>query len=182
MYTSYCFLELSLYKKLIVYQKYYLKNKLNPLEIMTSNEKNTASIIHLSTLSQFIIPFGNFIFPIIIWSSNKNNSEFIDANGKQTLNFQLSMFLYTLLLLIVSVPALLYSIFKNITFNEFENGDFVIDQLSAENITGIVIIAVISIMLLVFSKIAEFILVIIAVVKSSNGEIYKYPFSINFIK
>lgn len=149
---------------------------------MTSNEKNTSALIHLSTLSQYIIPFGNFIFPIIIWSSKKNDSEFIDTNGKQALNFQLSMFLYTLLLLLISIPILLYSIFKNVSFNDLENGDFVFDQLSTGNITGIVIIAAVAFMLLCFSKITEFILVIIAGVKASNGESYKYPLTINFIK
>ncbi len=149
---------------------------------MTSNEKNTSALIHLSTLSQYIIPFGNFIFPIIIWSSKKNDSEFIDTNGKQALNFQLSMFLYTLLLILISIPVLLYSIFKNVSLKDIENGDFVIDQLSAGNITGIVIIAAIAFMLLCFSKITEFILIIIAGVKASNGESYKYPFTINFFK
>ena len=149
---------------------------------MTSNEKNTSALIHLSTLSQYIIPFGGFIFPIIIWSSKKNDSEFIDANGKQALNFQLSMFLYTLLLLLVSIPVLLYSIFKNVSYEDLENGNFVFDQLSTGNITGIVIIAAVAFMLLCFSKITEFILVIIAGVKASNGESYKYPLTINFFK
>ena len=115
---------------------------------MTSNEKNTSALIHLSTLSQYIIPFGGFIFPIIIWSSKKNDSEFIDANGKQALNFQLSMFLYTLLLLLISIPVLLYSIFKNVSYEDLENGNFVFDQLSTGNITGIVIIAAVAFMLL----------------------------------
>lgn len=149
---------------------------------MTSNEKNTSALIHLSTLSQYIIPFGGFIFPIIIWSSKKNDSEFIDANGKQALNFQLSMFLYTLLLLLISIPVLLYSIFKNVSYEDLENGKFVFDQLSTGNITGIVIIAAVAFMLLCFSKITEFILVIIAGVKASNGESYKYPLTINFFK
>ncbi len=149
---------------------------------MTSNEKNTSALIHLSTLSQYIIPFGGFIFPIIIWSSKKNDSEFIDANGKQALNFQLSMFLYTLLLLLISIPVLLYSIFKNVSYEDLENGNFVFDQLSTGNITGIVIIAAVAFMLLCFSKITEFILVIIAGVKASNGESYKYPLTINFFK
>ena len=149
---------------------------------MTSNEKNTSALIHLSTLSQYIIPFGGFIFPIIIWSSKKNDSEFIDANGKQALNFQLSMFLYTLLLLLISIPVLLYYIFKNVSYEDLENGNFVFDQLSTGNITGIVIIAAVAFMLLCFSKITEFILVIIAGVKASNGESYKYPLTINFFK
>ena len=45
---------------------------------MTTSEKNVATITHLSTLTQYFIPFGNYIFPILIWSSKKNESEFVD--------------------------------------------------------------------------------------------------------
>ena len=53
----------------------------------TNNEKNIATFLHLSALTQYIIPFGNYIFPIIIWSSKKNDSQFVEANGKNVLNF-----------------------------------------------------------------------------------------------
>jgi uncharacterized Tic20 family protein len=63
----------------------------------TTNETNTAALLHLSSLTQYFIPFGNYIFPILIWSAKKKESAFIDASGKSVLNFQLSMFLYTLI-------------------------------------------------------------------------------------
>ena len=86
---------------------------------MTStNDRNTATFIHLSTLSQYIIPFGNYIIPIIIWSSKKNESQFIDVNGKNAINFQLSMFLYTMITLVVAIPVFIYSIFNNTTIAE----------------------------------------------------------------
>ncbi|WP_396212240.1 DUF4870 domain-containing protein [Flavobacterium sp.] len=151
---------------------------------MTSNEKNTSALIHLTILSQYIIPFGGFIFPIILWSSKKNDSEFIDANGKQAINFQLSMFLYTLLLVVVSIPTLIYLAAKNVSFSSthFDSGNFRIEDLSNENITTFIIIAAIAFGLFIFSKIVEFVLIIIAGVKASNGETYKYPLTINFFK
>lgn len=150
---------------------------------MTSNEKNTAALIHLSTLSQYFFPFGNFIFPIVIWSSKKSSSEFIDYNGKQVLNFQLSMFLYSLLLVFISVPILIYTIFKNVSMHAAINDEsFVFDHFSAHNITGVVILAVIGILILAFLKLMEFFLIIYASVKTSNGEQYKYPLTIPFFK
>lgn len=150
---------------------------------MTTNEKNLATFTHLSQLTQYFIPFGNYIFPIIIWSSKKNESEFVDANGKNVLNFQLSMFLYTMITLVIAVPVFIYSIFKNVSFNDFRSGrDFVIDSFSAGNITGIVILALVVVLLFGFLKVIEFILIIYGSVKSSNGEVYKYPMTINFIK
>ena len=77
----------------------------------SSNEKNTATFIHLSSLLQYIIPFGNYIFPIVIWSAKKEESEFVDYNGKQVLNFQLSIFTYTIITCLIAIPIFFYSIF-----------------------------------------------------------------------
>ncbi|UUC47177.1 DUF4870 domain-containing protein [Flavobacterium cerinum] len=148
----------------------------------TTNEKNTATIMHLSTFSQYFIPFGNYFFPILIWAFKRNKSEFVDFNGKQTLNFQLSMLLYSLILLLIAVPVLLYTIFKNISFTSFDQGDFLIRDMSTANLSGIVIVALIAGLLFCFLKVIEFFLVIYAAVKSSNGELYNYPLTISFLK
>ena len=149
----------------------------------TTNNKNLATFIHLSTLSQYCIPFGNYIFPLLIWSTNKDKSEFIDYNGKQVLNFQLSIFLYSLVLAMIAIPIILITIFSNIPLDTVINdGDFMRNNLSVENITGIVIVAIIAILLLVLMKLAEFFLIIYASVKTSNGEKYEYPLTIPFLK
>ena len=149
----------------------------------TTHNKNLATFTHLSALSKFCIPFGNYIFPILIWSSNKAKSEFIDFNGKQILNFQLSVFLYSLVLAIIAVPILLVTIFSTIPskaiFNENVNVE---NYFSTENITGIVIVALIAILLFVILKVAEFFLIIYASVKASNGDKFEYPITIPFIK
>jgi uncharacterized Tic20 family protein len=97
----------------------------------TTNNKNLATFAHLSTLSQYCIPFGNYIFPILIWSTNKDKSEFIDFNGKQVLNFQLSIFLYTLILALIAVPIFIVTIFSSIPLNAVINEhDFMANHLS----------------------------------------------------
>jgi uncharacterized Tic20 family protein len=149
----------------------------------TTNNKNLATFAHLSTLSQYCIPFGNYIFPILIWSTNKDKSEFIDFNGKQVLNFQLSIFLYTLILALIAVPIFIVTIFSSIPLNAVINEhDFMANHLSIENISGIVIIAIIAIFMFVGLKVAEFFLIIYASLKTANGERYQYPLTIPFIK
>ncbi|MEC4003966.1 DUF4870 domain-containing protein [Flavobacterium sp. SUN052] len=156
--------------------------------MITSNEKTISAVTHLSTLSQYCIPFGNFILPIVIWSSKKKDSEFIDYNGKQTLNFQLSIFLYTVVLGIIAIPIIIYTVMKNATVehglfdNNFSDHDFVFENIRRGDFTGIAILAILAIVFFGFLKIMEFILVIYAAVKASNGEQYKYPLSIPFFK
>ncbi|MCG2611145.1 DUF4870 domain-containing protein [Flavobacterium sp. SM15] len=148
----------------------------------TSSERNTATLIHLSTLSQYFIPFGNYFFPLIIWAFKRDKSEFVDYNGKQAMNFQLSMLLYSFILLVIAVPILLYTIFKNVSFYEMQNGNFELDQLSTGNITGIVAVALMAAFIFCSLKVVEFFMVIYAAVKSSSGETFKYPLSISFLK
>lgn len=149
----------------------------------TPNEKNLSTVLHLSALTQYIIPFGNYIFPIIIWSSKKDESKFVDTNGKQVLNFQLSMFVYSATLCLIAIPILIYTIFKNAHFNTlFNNHHFEIENFSIHSISGISILGIIAAFLLFAIKLIEFALIINAAVKSSNGEVYKYPLTIPFFK
>lgn len=50
---------------------------------------------HLASLSGFIgVPFGNIIGPLIIWLVKRNELPFVDDQGKESLNFQISMTIY----------------------------------------------------------------------------------------
>jgi uncharacterized Tic20 family protein len=112
----------------------------------------------------------------------KKNSSYVDHHGRQTINFQLSLFLYSLVLFTISVPILLTTIFQNIPFSAMVNGDDVfIENFSAANITGIVTVAIIAAVIFFFLKVAEFFLIIYASVKAANGERYVYPLTINFL-
>ncbi|WP_130735605.1 DUF4870 domain-containing protein [Flavobacterium sp. J27] len=149
----------------------------------TSNEKSIGSLIHLSTLSQYIIPFGNYIFPLLLWSSKKDKSAFVDHNGKQALNFQLSMLLYSLIALAIAIPTCLFwiiSIAEKLDINE-HHVTFR-EVITTQNITGMVILGLVALILTVCLKLSEFFLIIYASFKSANGEYYKYPLTINFIK
>ena len=149
----------------------------------TNSNTNTATFIHLSSLSQYFIPFGNFIFPILIWSSKKNESEFIDYNGKQVINFQLSLFLYTLILGMIAIPLILITVFQNIPLNAVINDhNFIVNHLNFQNMTGTIIVALIAIFIFIGLKVAEFFLIIYASLKTSNGEKYNYPLTIPFMK
>lgn len=149
----------------------------------TNKNKNAATLVHLSTLTQYFIPFGNFIFPIIIWSSTRKDSDFADSHGKQAINFQLSLFLYSLVLCLIAIPILLYTVLSNIRLADVINGSVSIENdFSIEKLTGIALVAIMAVVLFTVMKVAEFFLVIYASVKASYGEYYHYPMTINFIK
>ncbi|WP_281232006.1 DUF4870 domain-containing protein [Flavobacterium gelatinilyticum] len=148
-----------------------------------SSEKNTSAFTHLSILSQYVIPFGNYIFPIIIWSSYKDKSEFVNHHGKQALNFQLSLLLYTLVLALIAVPIFLTVFLQNLPIEAvFNDEDFFIRNFNLEDSIGLLSVGATAVLLFGFLKFVEFFLVIYASIKASNGELYKYPLTIPFIK
>lgn len=149
---------------------------------MNSNDKTLALLTHLSTLTQYFFPFGNFILPLVIWSSAKKNSEFVDAHGKEAINFQLSVFLYTIGLALIAIPVLLFSVLRNVPFSAIADGDELGHYFSPASLTGIALVAVIAVLVFFLLKVAEFFLVIYASVKAANGEHYQYPLRIRFIK
>ncbi len=58
--------------------------------------KKIAALLHLSALLGFIFPFGNILAPLIIWLTQRNKSEFVNQCGKEAINFQISISIYTL--------------------------------------------------------------------------------------
>ena len=54
-----------------------------------------AMLCHLTALSIYMgIPFGHIIMPLIIWLSKRDQFSFVDEQGKESLNFQISMTIY----------------------------------------------------------------------------------------
>ncbi|MEO8236921.1 MAG: DUF4870 domain-containing protein [Flavobacterium sp.] len=154
-----------------------------PLIMENTSEKNTATFTHLSTLSQYIIPFGNYIFPILIWTSYKDKSEFVNHHGKQTLNFQLSLLLYTLVLALIAIPIFITVFLQNLPMEAvFNDEHFTITNFDFEGSIGLLSIGATAVLLFGLLKVVEFFLVIYASIKTSNGEYYKYPMTIPFIK
>jgi uncharacterized Tic20 family protein len=110
-----------------------------------------AMICHLAGLAGYIVPVvGNIVAPLIVWQIKKDDFPFVDEQGKEAVNFQISMSLYALigsvLCLITCVGAVL------IPF---------------------VVIAV---------GIVDLVFLLIAAVKANNGQHYRYPLTIRFIK
>ena len=126
---------------------------------VSSGDRNMAMLCHLISFVGIVLPFGNILGPLVVWLTQREKSSFVDEHGKESINFQLSLIVYSfvsVLLLIVSaiLTVVVIGIFMLI-------------------IVGLLILA-----LLVFS----FIVIIIAAVRASNGEEYRYPLSIRFLK
>ncbi len=141
-------------------------------------------LLQLSAYAQYIFPFGNIILPIVIWNAKKNQSEFVNRNGKQAINFQLSVFVYFIGLLVIAAPVFAYAIFNDIDFHVSYGGrwHFNMEDIRGAEMNGLVMLGIVAAGLGFAIKVAEFILILIAALKNGNGENFKFPLTINFIK
>ncbi len=113
--------------------------------INEQEERTWGMLCHLTAFAGCIIPFGNIIGPMIIYSLKRKEFPLVEDQGKESLNFQIT---FSILFLI---SLFLYLI-----------------------IIGIFLSLIIGLLGLIF--------VIIGALKANQGEYYRYPFTIRFIK
>ncbi len=156
---------------------------------ITKHERNLSAIIHASTFSKYFIPFGNFIFPLILWTANKKEHQFVDYNGKQALNFQISMLLYSIIAGLISIPFFIGFV------PDLFDWDFLgLHRLSDLNSLNIHISsddfrfgrlfwpAGISGLIQVALAVINIVYTILATIRTNEGQTFKYPFTIKFIR
>ncbi len=150
--------------------------------MLNNNHKNIATFMHLGIFSRYIVPFGNFIIPILLWTVNKDKSEFIDRHGKEAINFQLSILLYTIILGTLSIPFFIFNIFGDASFHDFIHfNDLNINISEPGGFRTLIGASFIGVIALV-GFFLEIVFTISAAIKANKGEVYKYPLTIRFIK
>lgn len=133
------------------------------MKLPNGEEKNVAMFTHLASFASLILPFGNILGPLIVWSLKKDKSEFVNVHGKASLNFEITYTIVVFLALAITIP-------------------FAINAGIQENPVDLVMSLLFLIIPLMSYWVLSIVLVIIAAVKASKGELYKYPLSIRFIK
>jgi len=82
------------------------------MEKRGSEERTWGMLCHITALAGYFIPFGNILGPLIVWLVKKEESAFVDDQGKESLNFQLSATIYIIVagilsLFLIGIPILI---------------------------------------------------------------------------
>jgi len=105
-----------------------------------------AMFSHLAALAGIVVPvIGCIIAPLIVWQIKKDEFSFVADQGKEALNFQISILMYAI-------------------------------------VSGLLCFACVGFVLLPAVYIFDLIFLLIAAVKANDGESYRYPLTIRFIK
>ena len=67
------------------------------------SDRQLIVLTHLSQLITLVIGFGSLLVPLILWFTNKDKIYEMDEHGKNIVNFQLSILVYSL----VCIPLIL---------------------------------------------------------------------------
>jgi len=80
---------------------------------VSAEERNWATIAHLSALAGFIIPFGNILGPLIVWLIKKDQSAHIGDAAREALNFNITVGIGAIIsfcLMLVFIGFLLFGV------------------------------------------------------------------------
>lgn len=138
--------------------------------------RNWAVLGHLSALLfLFGIPFGNILGPLVVWLVKRNDHPFIDEQCKEALNFQITMTLY-----IIAASILLFILGMSLIpiFWPFNHHNYW-DAWSPLTMPFAFLSGILLMIVIVLLDIA---LLLIAALKASNGEHYRYPLTLRLIK
>jgi len=105
-----------------------------PVPAPSREARQWAMFCHFSAFLGLVFPFGNLLGPLIVWQIKKDLDPFVDAQGKEALNFQISVALAAVicfilmvvvigfpLLMLLGLAALVLTIIAGIKANEGQN-------------------------------------------------------------
>jgi uncharacterized Tic20 family protein len=84
-----------------------------PASAPTQDEKMWAMFCHLAALAMYLpIPFGNILGPLIVWLIKKDEFPFVEDQGRESLNFQISIGIYflaciPLIFVVIGIPLII---------------------------------------------------------------------------
>ena len=135
-----------------------------------SVERTWGMLCHLIAFAWFVVPFvGNIVGPLIVWQIRRQEFEFVDDQGKESLNFQITVTIAGI------ITGVLVFVFLGIPL-AIALGVFDIAMGSSVSLTAVA--CALAIALGVF----YIVMVIIATTRANNGERYRYPVNWRIIK
>ena len=89
--------------------------------VVRSEDRTWAMVAHLSAFAGHIFPFAHIIAPLVVWLVRRETSAFVDDQGKEAVNAQISFTIYAavagvLCFVLIGVPLLIGLYIANFIF------------------------------------------------------------------
>jgi len=73
-----------------------MNHEVDTVHVPDKEERTWGMFCHLVVFLGLIIPFASIIGPLVIWLIKRDEMPFVDDQGKESLNFQITMMLATI--------------------------------------------------------------------------------------
>lgn len=87
-----------------------------PVPAPSREVRQWAMFCHLSALLGIWVPFGSLIGPLILWQMKREMDPFVDDQGKEALNFQISVAIASAICLLLMVVVIGFFLFGLLAF------------------------------------------------------------------
>ncbi len=143
------------------------------LSAAEKNDRTWATLVHLSPLLGYLVPVpgATILAPLVVWLAKRHDSAFLDDQGKEALNFNLtfaaaafSVFLFGFAFVYVAMAS---AMGRDST------------HVAAGSVFFLVVVSALIALALAGGHL---ILMIVAAVKANDGAAYRYPLSIRFVR
>lgn len=71
---------------------------------VSADERSYALFLHLVLLAHLVLSLIAIVIPIIMWQVKKDESPFLDDHGREAVNFQITLVIYSIIFTIAAVP------------------------------------------------------------------------------
>ena len=138
-----------------------------------SLDRNWAMAAHLSALVAVAgLPFGHVIGPLVVYLIKGNESEFVSLHAKASLNYQITISIVGFIAIILAFAGWFWFVF-NAAVDQTPHHFYAYPIL----LCWIALMAAIVLILLI-----SVVFIIMGTVAASNGQTYKYPFAVTFLR
>lgn len=127
---------------------------------------------HLSALVAVAgLPFGHVLGPLIVYLIKGHESEFVGEHARASLNYQISISIFTIVAAIIAIAATLGFIIPMSTAPDATTAGFNLGALWIAFGIAVLIVLLASILFIILGTLA-----------ASEGRPYTYPFAIRFLR
>lgn len=142
-------------------------------------ERTPALLIHLSPLLGFVLPvLGNVLGPLAVWLAFRDRSRVLDAQGKEALNFQLSVWVYSVLFGLLSLALFSLGLLGGVFGAAAGASDLGAFALFGSLAALFAFVIPASVVLWAF----PLVVMVLAVIRVNQGRAYRYPLRIRFLR
>lgn len=144
---------------------------------LNETERTPALVTHLSPLLGLVLPgIGNFLGPLAAWLIFRDRSSTLDAQGREALNFQISMWIYSLVggVILFGLGAL--GLLGGLAGAAAGSG--VLAGFGLLSGAGLLLLGA---LLGVFLVIIPMVCMILAAMSVSSGKPYRYPLTLRLL-